>query len=54
MALINNSAELALECSLDKLWIDYDGYYKWKCFFLHKKWSDKYTSICIRYSNCMT
>ena len=50
MALINNSAELALECSLDKLWIDYDGYYKWKCFFLHKKWSDKYTCICIRYS----
>ena len=50
MALINNSAELALECSLDKLWIDYDWYYKWKCFFLHKKWTDKYTCICIRYS----
>ena len=50
MALINNSAELALECSLDKLWVDYDWYYKWKCFFLHKKWTDKYTCICIRYS----
>ena len=50
MALINNSAELALECSLDKLWVDYDWYYKWKCFFLHKKWTDKYTCVCIRYS----
>ena len=50
MALINNSAELALECSLDKLWVNYDWYYKWKCFFLHKKWTDKYTCISIRYS----
>ncbi len=50
MALINNSAELALECSLDKLWVNYEGYYKWKKFFIHKKWSDKFTCICIRYS----
>ena len=50
MALINNSAELALECSVDKLWIDYEWYYEWKCFFLHRKWSDKYTCIHVKYS----
>jgi hypothetical protein len=50
MALINNSAELALECSVDKLWIDYEWYYEWKCFFLHRKWSEKLTCIEVRYS----
>ena len=50
MALINNSAELALECSVDKLWIDYEWYYEWKCFFLHRKWSGRYIRIHVKYS----
>lgn len=50
MALINNSSELALECALDKLWIDYDWYYQWRHFFLYKKLSDKKTQFFTRYA----